>query len=79
MTFSLCSILSDENKTTISHTQQWKQDKWRLMRQNVQSIVASTKMTPQEPKKAKEASLYPSNHIWRQSESISNARSINHQ
>ena len=44
-------------------------------RRNVQStipIVASTKKTPEESKKAKEATLYPSHRIWRWSESTAN-------
>ena len=38
------------------------------------SNVASSKMTPQEPKKAKEALFYPSSRIWRRWELIGNTR-----
>ena len=39
-------------------------------------IVASTKGYLESLRKPKDASLYPSDRIWRRSESIGNARSI---
>ena len=47
---------SDGSETAVPHAQEWKPDGRRPTRRKMQStipIVASTKMTPQEPKKAK--------------------------
>ena len=71
---------SDGSEMAVPHAQEWKRDGRRPMRRKMQStipIVASTKIMPQKKKrKPKEASLYPSDRIWRLSESTGNARSI---
>ena len=67
----------DESKTAVPHTQKWKRDRWRPTRRNMQStilIVASMKMTPQEPKEAKRSITLPK---WLQSRLITQDRLIN--
>ena len=62
---------SDRSKTAVPYTKNGNVTGWGTVtgkRWNVQSpipIVACMKRTPEESKNPKEASLYPSDCIWR--------------